>query len=189
MVMAQQQSTYPTDSATSGRNGPVAQLLSTVFSKSASTLGQRLQQGAGSIAESLSSNGTVRPYDPMSSAAFGMIPGAAIGGGVGLLKTILDDEDDGVMSTLGKILAGAGVGGVGGAALYGGMSAANRNKLLSSISDPTRRRQAARTLQQFELPFDKSRNIGAVNALAGADQIASPALVSLLRNKQPNERR
>lgn len=194
--------------AAMGGSAALSRVAADQINKSASTLGERFQQGLGSLKESLNgttarfqqgfgslkdsfNDATVRPYNPMSSAAFGAIPGAVLGGGVGLLRSALDGEDDGVMSTLGKILSGAGVGGLGGAAIYGGMSALRRNDLLSGISNPTRRDQAARALAQFELPLNKSRNIAGVNALAGADQIASPALVRLLRsnNKQPNERR
>lgn len=165
-----------------GASGAAADYIN----KSASSLTDRFQQGLGSFKQSLAKS-TVQPYNPMSLAAFGMIPGAVVGGGVGLLKSVLDDEDDGVMTTLGKILSGVGVGGLGGAALYGGASALSRNKLLSSISNPKQRENAARALSQFELPLDESRNIAAVNALAGADQITSPAVVNLLRrnNKQP----
>lgn len=165
-----------------GASGAAADYIN----KSASSLGERFQQGLGSFKRSLA-KATVQPYDPMSAAALGMIPGAVVGGGVGLIKSVLDDEDDGVMTTLGKILSGAGVGGLGGAALYGGASVLGRNKLLAGISNPKQREQAARALAQFELPFDKSRNVTAVNALAGADQMASPAILSILRrnNKQP----
>jgi hypothetical protein len=158
--------------------------------KSDSALGERFQQGIFSFKDSLN-NATVRPYNTMSSAALGMIPGAVLGGGVGLLRSVLDNEDDGALTTIGKILSGAGLGGIGGAAISGGLSALRRNELLSGISNPTRREQASRVLNRFEMPLDRARSIDAVNALAGADQIASPTLVRLLHNKKqpPNERR
>lgn len=175
-----------TMAGSAGVSGAVASNVN----KSASTLGERFQQGIGSFKAGLN-KATVQPYNTMSSAALGMIPGAVLGGGVGLIRSALDSEDDGVMTTLGKMLSGAGVGGIGGAALFGGLSSVRRNELLSRISNPKRRAQASRVLQQFEMPIDRSRSIDAVNALAGADQIASPTLVRLLHSnkQQPNERR
>lgn len=63
--------------------------------------------------------------DPNSTggqAAMGGMGGAALGGIAGLLRALFDKEDDGVMSTLGKTISGAGMGGVAGAGIGGGLN-------------------------------------------------------------------
>lgn len=152
------------------------------INKTAASFGDRIRQGLSAATESLG-NATARPYDPLTSAAMGAIPGVALGGGVGLLKAFLDSEDDGVMSTLGKVLSGAGIGGLGGAALGGGMSALRRNNLLSALPQNADRDMAKKTLGQFELPAD-GRDVYQLNAARGAAQIASPSLVNHLQKEK-----
>ena len=76
---------------------------------------------------------TAKPFSTAGGAAIGGLGGAALGGGAGLLKALLDSEDDTILSTLDKAFRGAAYGGVGGAALGGGTSYLLRNKLLDRI--------------------------------------------------------
>lgn len=59
-------------------------------------------------------------------AVMGGVGGAALGGLAGGAQALFDGEDDGIGSTLSKILGGAGKGAVGGAVVGGGAAAYNR---------------------------------------------------------------
>ena len=154
------------------------------------TLGQQYNQARTGLG-----NLGLNPLNPGQSALSGGVGGAAIGGGVGLLKALLDSEDDGVMGTLGKTLQGIGIGGVGGAALGGGYSMLERNKLMGRVKnqDPKFRRLAERAMDSYSVPvrvqMDKimgtanpngRSEIAVDNFRRGASSLMAPALVSKL---------
>lgn len=71
-------------------------------------------------------------------AVMGGVGGAALGGLAGGAQALFDGEDDGIGSTLSKILGGAGKGAVGGAVVGGGAAAYQRHnagKKLRGIAD------------------------------------------------------
>lgn len=61
------------------------------------------------------------------SAVMGGVGGAALGGLAGGAQALFDGEDDGIASTLQKVLGGAGIGAGTGAVAGGGMAAYKRH--------------------------------------------------------------
>lgn len=107
-------------------------------------------------------------------AVMGGVGGAALGGLAGGAQALFDGEDDGIGSTLEKILGGAGKGAVGGAVVGGGATAYKRHaagKKLEGLADWFR--QAAKEKQE---------------AAKAAPQAAQADLQELIRQaKKPRE--
>ncbi len=92
----------------------------------AQDIGRSIDQTAGSLG-----GVNLQPFSNTGGAAIGGTAGAVLGGGAGLLKALFDNEDDGVISTLGKALSGGTIGGLAGAGLGAGASHLARNNVLN----------------------------------------------------------
>ena len=78
------------------------------------------------------------PGSLADGAVTGGVGGAALGGLAGAGQALFDGEDDGISSTLGKILGGAGIGAGTGAVVGGGAAAYKRHnagKKVKGIAD------------------------------------------------------
>lgn len=106
---------------------------------------------------------SIAPMSPSGGALAGGVTGAALGGGAGLLKALLDSEDDTILSTLKKALIGAGAGGLGGAALGVGGAKLLRDRATSRLLgtdqpgmhevNPRTRHDIDQTLRRVEVPI------------------------------------
>lgn len=163
------------------------------FANLKTTLGQKYNQARTGLG-----NLELNPLNPGQSALTGGAGGAVIGGGVGLLKALLDNEDDGIMGTLGKTLQGVGIGGVGGAALGGGYAMLERKKLMHSVRNqsPKFQRGVGRVMDNYSVPMrvqmgklmgtanmDGRSEIASANFRRGAGSLMAPALVSKLEQE------
>jgi hypothetical protein len=109
-------------------------------------------------------NFVVSPYSTRDGAMVGGLGGAAIGGLAGLGKAVFDSEDDGIGSTLRKLLTGVGAGGLTGAGLGAAASSGLRGKAVEDAAakvteitgKPTDERARAGLdllLRRFKLPL------------------------------------
>lgn len=69
----------------------------------------------------------LRPNSVRNTAIAGGLGGSLLGGLAGAGKAVFDSEDDGLLSTLKKILGGAAIGGGVGAVSGGGVASARKN--------------------------------------------------------------
>lgn len=89
------------------------------------------------------------PGSLADGAVMGATGGAALGGLAGAGQAVFDGEDDGIASTLKKILGGAGKGAAGGAVVGGGAATYQRHsagKKIEGLADWFR--QAAKEKQE-----------------------------------------
>ena len=177
------------------------------INKSGSSIGDTLKNLASNVGQQYNNatsrigNLAVNPLDPASGALAGGAGGAVLGGGIGLLKAILDSEDDGILGTIRKALQGAAVGGIGGAALGGGYSAMRRNNLMRPMQDKDPRQQAAvqSIISNYKVPIKSELNrimggdpnkykpeIRKMNIDTAARYGLSPTVVNALENKSKN---
>jgi hypothetical protein len=80
----------------------------------------------------------LRPHSVRDTAIAGGLGGSLLGGLAGAGKAVFDSEDDGLLSTLKKILGGAAIGGGIGASSGGGIAAVRKDtaekKLLEAVA-------------------------------------------------------
>lgn len=177
------------------------------INKSGSSIGDTLKNLASNVGQQYNNatsgigNLSLNPLDPASGALAGGAGGAALGGGIGLIKAILDSEDDGILGTIRKALQGAAIGGIGGAALGGGYSAMRRNNLMRPMQDKDPRQQdvVKSILSNYKVPIKSeiSRIMGGdpnkykpeirkMNLDTAARYGLSPVVVNTLENKSKN---
>ena len=153
----------------------------------------------------------VNPYSESGGAAIGGLGGAALGGLGGIIKTLVDDEDDGVISALKKALGGAAMGGGLGAVAGAGTSYLTRRNLVDAIpathkgddAAKQRRRDGANDiLKNFTVPvgsyLDQARGnidqktydqaVNKTNSQEGLMSMLAPILVRHAQAQSQNPR-
>lgn len=109
-------------------------------------------------------NFVVSPYSTRDGAMVGSLGGAAIGGLAGLGKAVFDSEDDGIGSTLRKLLTGVGAGGLTGAGLGAAAASGLRGRavedaaakltaLTGKTPDERGRKGLDMLLRRFKIPL------------------------------------
>lgn len=172
------------------------------LNKSGSSIGETLKgfaNSAGSQLEGVKNRiGSLQlnPLNPADTAMMGGAGGAILGGGVGLLKSLLDNDEDGIMGAIRKALHGAAVGGVGGAALGGGYSALRRNQLLKQLPQEKQNGAIRTIMSNYSVPLGAELNrvmggdprkydrpIQLMNTRSAVSSMVAPYVVRALEQK------